>query len=65
MRAAAAFKKTVLLVAGTAMQSYGNKIDQEQEVLSYLADILIETVEPSGASARRPSSTYRASNVRV
>ena len=25
----------------------------------------MEMVEPSGASARRPSSTYRASNVRV
>ena len=31
-RAVAAFKKVVLLVAGTAMQRYGAKIEQEQEV---------------------------------
>src|SRR6266542_440931 len=29
------------------------------------SEIWMEMVEPSGASARRPSSTYRASNVRV
>lgn len=42
-RAVGAFKKVVLLVAGTAMQRFGEKIQDEQEVLSYLADILIDT----------------------
>lgn len=42
-RAVAAFKKVVLMVAGTAMQRYGEKVQDEQEVLSYLADILIDT----------------------
>lgn len=43
LRACGAFKKVVLMIAGTAMQTYGTKLEQEQEVLSYLADILIDT----------------------
>ena len=51
-RACGAFKKVVLLVAGTAMQRYGTKIDQEQEVLSFLADILIDTYAAESAVLR-------------
>jgi len=51
-RACGAFKKVVLLVAGTAMQRYGAKIDQEQEVLSFLADILIDTYSSESAVLR-------------
>ena len=53
-RACTVFKKVVLLVAGTAMQRYGTKLEQEQEVLSYLADILIDayTAESTVLRAR-------------
>jgi alkylation response protein AidB-like acyl-CoA dehydrogenase len=51
-RACGAFKKVVLLVAGTAMQRYGTKIEQEQEVLSFLADILIDTYSSESAVLR-------------
>ena len=40
-RAIAAMKKVALMVLGTAMQTYGEKVADEQEVLSWTADILI------------------------
>jgi alkylation response protein AidB-like acyl-CoA dehydrogenase len=58
-RACMAFKKTVLLVAGTAMQTYGTKIEQEQEVLSYLADILIDTYAAESAVLRAQDAAGR------
>ena len=51
-RACTTFKKVVLLVAGTAMQRFGTKLEQEQEVLSYLADILIDTYAAESAVLR-------------
>jgi alkylation response protein AidB-like acyl-CoA dehydrogenase len=51
-RACAAFKKVVLMVAGTAMQRYGQKIDQEQEVLTYLADLCIDAYTAESAVLR-------------
>ena len=41
-RAVRAFKKVVLLIAGSAMQRYGDKLQDEQEILSYVADIVID-----------------------
>jgi alkylation response protein AidB-like acyl-CoA dehydrogenase len=41
-RAVTAMKKTALMVLGTAMQTYGDKLADEQEVLSSTADILID-----------------------
>ena len=58
-RAVAAFKKTVLLVAGTAMQRYATKLDQEQEVLSYLADILIDAYASESAVLRAQDAAGR------
>ncbi len=43
MRAVAAFKKVALMVLGTAMQTYGEKLTDQQELLSYAADIFIDT----------------------
>jgi hypothetical protein len=37
-----AFKKVGLLLLGGAMQKYGQKVTDEQEVLSYIADILVD-----------------------
>jgi alkylation response protein AidB-like acyl-CoA dehydrogenase len=51
-RACRAFKKVVLLVAGTAMQRYGEGIDREQEVLTYLADLCIDTYAAESAVLR-------------
>ena len=58
-RAAGAFKKVVLLVAGTAMQRYGTKIEGEQEVLSFLADILIDTYASESAVLRAQDAAGR------
>jgi len=58
-RACGAFKKTVLMVAGTAMQRYGTKLEQEQEVLSYLADILIDTYAAESAVLRAQDAAGR------
>ncbi len=43
VRAVAAMKKVVLMVLGSAMQKYGEKITDEQELLSWTADIAIDT----------------------
>jgi len=58
-RAVGAFKKVVLLVAGTAMQRYGTKIENEQEVLSFLADILIDTYASESAVLRAQDAAGR------
>jgi len=43
LRTVGAFKKVVLMVLGTAMQTYGQKLTDEQEVLCAAADMLIDT----------------------
>lgn len=58
-RAVAAFKKVVLMVAGTAMQRFGAKIEQEQEVLSFLADILIDTYAAESCVLRAQDAATR------
>lgn len=65
-RAVEAFRKTALLVAGTAMERYGAKLQNEQEVLLWLADILIETyaadsavLRAAAAAAATPGSATR------
>ena len=58
-RACVVFKKVVLLVAGTAMQRYGTKLEQEQEVLSYLADMLIDTYTAESAVLRARDAAAR------
>jgi len=42
LRAVGAFKKVALMVLGTALQTYGEALTDQQEVLSYAADILID-----------------------
>jgi len=58
-RACTVFKKVVLLVAGTAMQRYSTKLEQEQEVLSYLADILIDAYTAESAVLRARHAAAR------
>ena len=52
LRAVASFKKVALAVLGTAMQTYGEKLTDEQEVLGYAADILIEVYAGESAVVR-------------
>jgi alkylation response protein AidB-like acyl-CoA dehydrogenase len=65
-RACVAFKKVVLMVSGTAMQRYGAKIESEQEVLSFLADILIDTYASESAVLRaRDAAGRKLSNAEL
>ena len=52
----AAFKKVALAVLGTAMQTYGDKLTDEQEVLSYAADVLIEVYAAESSVLRALAS---------
>src|SRR3954447_19644520 len=51
-RAIEAFKKTALMVFGLAMQTYGQKLTDEQEVLMHLADITIDVFSAESATLR-------------
>ena len=60
LRIVAAFKKVALMVLGTAMQSYGQKLQDEQEVLSYAADIMIDTYAAESAVLRAVAAVAAA-----
>jgi alkylation response protein AidB-like acyl-CoA dehydrogenase len=51
-RAVTAMKKVALMVLGTAMQTYGEKLADEQEVLMAAADIVIDTFASESALLR-------------
>jgi alkylation response protein AidB-like acyl-CoA dehydrogenase len=73
LRTVAAFKKVALMVLGTAMQTYGQKLTEEQEVLSAAADILIDTYAAESAvlraseavKARRPDAALHEAAART
>jgi alkylation response protein AidB-like acyl-CoA dehydrogenase len=52
VRMVAALKKVALMTIGTAMQTHGEKLNDEQEVLSYAADIMIDTYAAESAVLR-------------
>jgi alkylation response protein AidB-like acyl-CoA dehydrogenase len=56
-RAVAAFKKTALLVLGLAMQTFGPKLTDEQEVLMHEADILMEVFAAESAVLRAEAAS--------
>src|SRR5215212_9824863 len=60
-RAIEAFRKTALMVFGLAMQTYGQKLTDEQEVLMHLADITIDLFSAESATLRAIAATERAS----
>ncbi len=60
VRAVAVFKKTGLLVLGTAMQTYGEKLTDQQEVLGLAADILIDTYAAESAVLRAQQAAAAA-----
>ena len=52
LRTVAGMKKAALMVVGTAMQTYGVKLPDQQEVLSLAADIIIEVYAAESAALR-------------
>jgi hypothetical protein len=52
LRAVGAFKKVALMILGTAMQTYGDKLTDQQEVLAFAADILIDIYASESALVR-------------
>ena len=62
LRTVEAFKKTALMVFGVAMQTYGEKLTDEQEVLMHLADIAIDVFSAESATlrARAASDSHHA-----
>ena len=63
-RAVTAMKKAALMVLGTAAQTYGEKLTDQQEVLMAAADILIEVYGAESAvlraAATSPGSAHEA-----
>jgi alkylation response protein AidB-like acyl-CoA dehydrogenase len=56
IRAIAAFKKVALMVMGTAMQTYSDKLTDQQEILGYAADILMDVYAGESAVLRAQSA---------
>ncbi|HET9262645.1 MAG TPA: acyl-CoA dehydrogenase family protein [Vicinamibacterales bacterium] len=52
LRTVAGLKKAALMVLGTAMQTYGEKLPDEQEILSLTADIVIDVFAAESAALR-------------
>jgi alkylation response protein AidB-like acyl-CoA dehydrogenase len=52
LKTVAALKKVALMVLGTAMQTYGQKLTDEQEIVSAAADILIDVYAAESAVLR-------------
>jgi alkylation response protein AidB-like acyl-CoA dehydrogenase len=51
-RAVEAFRKVALMVLGLAMQTYGQKLADEQEVLMHIADLAIDVYSADSATLR-------------
>jgi hypothetical protein len=59
LKTVAAFKKVALMVLGTAMQTYGQKLTDEQEILCAAADILIDIYAAESAVLRAREAAGR------
>jgi alkylation response protein AidB-like acyl-CoA dehydrogenase len=57
-----AFKKVALMILGTAMQTYSDNLTDEQEVLGYAADILIDTYAAESAVLRARAAAASSSD---
>ena len=56
-RTVSAMKKVALMVLGTAMQTYGDTLSEQQEVLSTAADIIIDVYAAESALLRAAQSS--------
>ena len=61
-RAVSAFKKAAVMVLGQAMQRFGAQLTEQQEVLSWAADILIDTYAADSAVTRAAQAITEAPN---
>ena len=59
LKTVGAFKKVALMVIGTAMQTFGEKLTDEQEILSGAADILIDVYAAESAVLRARAAASR------
>jgi len=59
-RAIDSFKKIALMVFGVAMQTYGTKLAEQQEILTYTADILIDVYSAESALLRATAASGAA-----
>ena len=53
------FKKVALMVLGVAMQTFGEKLTEQQEVLMHVADIVIDTYSAESAVLRAVAASSR------
>ncbi len=58
-RAVEACKKTALLLLGLAMQAFGQKLSDEQEVLMHIADVLMDVFAADSAVLRAQAAVAR------
>ena len=58
-RLVSSFKKVALMVIGTALQTFGDRLEGEQEVLGYAADVLIDTYAAESAVARASAAVQQ------
>jgi alkylation response protein AidB-like acyl-CoA dehydrogenase len=65
LKTVAAFKKVVLMTLGTAMQTYGDKLADQQEVLSYIADIISDTYAAESAVLRAQAAHVGGADLKV
>jgi alkylation response protein AidB-like acyl-CoA dehydrogenase len=63
LRATTLFKKVSLMVLGTALQTYGDKLTDQQEVLGYAGDILIDTFAAESAVLRARAAIRSGSKI--
>lgn len=61
-QAVSAFKKASVMVLGLAIQRYGEKLTDEQEILSWAADIVIDTFAADSVVARAAQASTEAPN---
>jgi alkylation response protein AidB-like acyl-CoA dehydrogenase len=59
-RAVSSFKKVALMLLGTAMQRYGEKLTDEQEVLTAAADVVIDVFQAESALLRALDAKQRS-----
>ncbi len=64
-RAVTAMKKVALMVLGTAMQTYGEKLTDEQEVLTAAADIMIDVFAADSVVARARGKKTRTAELQA
>jgi len=58
-RAVAAYKKTALMILGLAMQTFGTKLTDEQEVLMHVADVLMDVYSAESSLLRAQAAAAR------